>query len=55
MVLGFGVFVRDLTLSSLMVSFTQYVVDKILPGLLSNQGEKSINCYFIIVLLRKKY
>ena len=26
-----------------------------LPGLLSNQGEKSINCYFIRVPLRKKY
>ena len=24
------------------------------PGLLSNQGEKSINCYFIMVPLRKK-
>ena len=26
-----------------------------LTGLLSNQGEKSINLYFIMVLLRKKY
>ena len=25
-----------------------------LPGLLSNQGEKSINSYFIMVPLRKK-
>ena len=24
------------------------------PGLLSNQGEKSINCYFIRVPLRKQ-
>ena len=26
-----------------------------LPGLLRNQGEKSINFYFIIVPVRKKY
>ena len=25
------------------------------PGLLSNQGEKSINLYFTMVPLRKKY
>ena len=28
---------------------------KNLTGLLSNQGEKSKNCYFIMVPVRKKY
>ena len=30
-------------------------VGDIVTGLLSNQGEKSIKFYFIVVLLRKKY
>ena len=32
-----------------------FPVSQILSGLLSNQGEKSINFYFIMVPLRKKY
>ena len=59
--LGLGLWVADFGLrvsiggaSSCLSTMLNFVMSATKPGLLNNQGEKSINFYFIRVPLRKK-